>query len=432
MYIIKKYKFIIQKDKYFYEINYYYISIRYKKKEEIILYFNIDRDLLSERKGIFTAEEIYSQPRIWNDAIKNIYANQKEIKKFINNFLDKKNKRIILTGAGSSAFAGEVCAPQLSKQLGFTVEAIATTDIVASPSNYLYENTPTLLISFARSGNSPESIAAVDLAKEIVDDLYQVVITCNEIGELAISSSKDEKSLVLLMPEGANDRGFAMTSSFTSMILSCISLFYIDEIDTFVSDTKKLCNAVNNFMDTNIDKVNELSKLTFDRVIYLGSSSSKAIGRESALKLLELTGGIVNANYDTPLGFRHGPKSVINNSTLTIVYTSNDEYTNNYDIDLINEMANHREEDRLVVVTTKNKQKEEEVADYVFELGEVDYTLDDNLFLPLQQIIFGQSLSFLTSFNLGITPDEPCPSGKVNRVVQGVTIHKYCKEGYKC
>lgn len=388
--------------------------------------------MLSERKGIFTAEEIYSQPRIWNDAIKNIHANQKEINKFINNFLDKKNKRIILTGAGSSAFAGEVCAPQLSKRLGFTVEAIATTDIVASPSDYLYEKTPTLLVSFARSGNSPESIAAVDLAKEIVKDLYQVVITCNETGELAISSSKDEKSLILLMPEGSNDRGFAMTSSFTSMILSCMSIFHIDEIETFVKDTKKLCKAVNDFMDTNIEQINKLSNIDFDRVIYLGSSSSKAIGRESALKLLELTGGIVNANYDTPLGFRHGPKSVINNSTLTIVYTSNDEYTNYYDVDLISEMANHRDEDKLVVVTAKNKKKEEEVADYVFELGEVNYTLDDNLFLPLQQILFGQTLSFLKSFNLGITPDEPCPSGKVNRVVQGVTIHEYSKEDSIC
>lgn len=399
-------------------------------KEEINLYFNIDRDLLSERKGIFTAEEIYSQPRIWNEAIKNIHDNQENIRKFIQTFLKKESKRIILTGAGSSAFVGEVCAPQLSKLLGLTVEAIATTDIVASPSNYLYKDTPTLLISFARSGNSPESIATVDLAKQIVKDLYQIVITCNEVGELAISSSKDEKSLLLLMPEGANDRGLAMTSSFTSMILSCMSLFYIDNIDDYKSDTEKLSNAVNDFMNKNIEKINELSKNTFDRVIYLGSDSSKAIGRESALKLLELTRGIVNANYDTPLGFRHGPKSVVNKSTLTIVYTSNDEYTNNYDMDLIKEMSNQREEDKLVVVTSANN-NDEEVADYIFELGKVDYTLDYNLFLPLQQIIFGQSLSFLKSFNLDITPDDPCPSGKVNRVVEGVTIHEYCKEDLK-
>ena len=395
------------------------------------MYFNLEKSLLEEKEGIFTAQEIYSQPSIWKQSINSILNSKERISDFMSNFLKRDNKRNILTGAGSSAFAGEVCSPQLSKLLGFTVEAIPTTDIVASPSNYLYENTPTLLISFARSGNSPESVAAVNLAKQIVKDLYQVVITCNENGKLALASDSDEKSLLLLMPKESNDRGFAMTSSFTSMILSCMALFYIDKIEDYMSDTQKLCNMVETFMSKNIEKINELSKLDFDRVIYLGSNSYKAIARESALKLLELTSGIVNANYDTPLGFRHGPKSVINNNTITVVYTSEDKYTNKYENDLIKEMSNHRDKDKLIVVSSINE-KYENISDYVFELGKADYTLDNDVFLALQQIIFGQSLSFLKSLNLGITPDNPCPSGKVNRVVKGVTIHEYCKEVFKC
>ena len=210
------------------------------------MYFNLEKSLLEEKEGIFTAQEIYSQPSIWKQSINNILNSKEHISDFMSNFLKRDNKRIILTGAGSSAFAGEVCSPQLSKLLGFTVEAIPTTDIVASPSNYLYENTPTLLISFARSGNSPESVAAVNLAKQIVKDLYQVVITCNENGKLALASDSDEKSLLLLMPKESNDRGFAMTSSFTSMILSCMALFYIDKIEDYMSDTQKLCNIVEN------------------------------------------------------------------------------------------------------------------------------------------------------------------------------------------
>lgn len=395
------------------------------------MYFNISKKELERRKGIFTAEEIYFQPRIWEESIMSIHNNQHIISNFMKGFLSKANKRIILTGAGSSAFAGEVCAPQLSKLLGFTVEAISTTDIVLSPSNYLYENIPTLLISFARSGNSPESIAAINITKQIVKDLYQIVITCNENGELSLASNSDDKSLLLLMPKESNDRGFAMTSSFTSMILSCMALFYIDKIDEYLQDTKKLCNIVETFMQSNTDKINELSKLYFDRVIYLGSNCSKAIARESALKLLELTSGIVNANYDTPLGFRHGPKSVVNNNTITIIYISHSKYTNKYEMDLIKEMANHRDKDKLIVVTDINNNYEN-IADYVFELGKVNYTLDNDVFLCLQQIIFGQLLSFLKSFNLGITPDNPCPSGKVNRVVKGVTIHEYFKGVTKC
>lgn len=91
-----------------------------------------------------------------------------------------------MTGAGTSGFVGETCEPYLKRLLDKKVEAIATTDLVANPKNYFIKDVPTLLISFARSGNSPESIHAVKLANEIVKELYQVIITCNESGKLAL------------------------------------------------------------------------------------------------------------------------------------------------------------------------------------------------------------------------------------------------------
>ena len=379
---------------------------------------------LEDCSGLNTAKEIIQQPDTWRESIKNLIKNKIEIKSFIDSFLSKKEFRIILTGAGTSAFAGEVCEPYLTSLLNKRVEAIATTDLVASPKSYFIKDIPTLLVSFARSGNSPESVHAVNLATQLVDDLYQVVITCNENGKLAKNTVNDEKSLLLLMPPQTNDLGFAMTSSFTTMVLNAMAVFNINNIENFSSDVDKLSNSVNDFIENNIEKVTSLSNEDFERIVYLGSSTSKGIARESALKVLELTAGKVNASYDTPLGFRHGPKSVVDDETVSVIYISNDEYTRKYDLDLAKEMLAHKKNDKVVIVGDNIEEDILNKADYVFNVENINYTVENEVLLPLQQIIFGQMLSFLKSVNLGITPDNPCPTGEVNRVVQGVILHE--------
>lgn len=379
---------------------------------------------LEDCSGLNTAKEIIQQPDTWRESVKNLIKNKIEIKSFIDSFLSKKEFRIILTGAGTSAFAGEVCEPYLTSLLNKRVEAIATTDLVASPKSYFIKDIPTLLVSFTRSGNSPESVHAVNLATQLVDDLYQVVITCNENGKLAKNTVNDEKSLLLLMPPQTNDLGFAMTSSFTTMVLNAMAVFNINNIENFSSDVDKLSNSVNDFIENNIEKVTSLSNEDFERIVYLGSSTSKGIARESALKVLELTAGKVNASYDTPLGFRHGPKSVVDDETVSVIYISNDEYTRKYDLDLAKEMLAHKKNDKVVIVGDNIEEDILNKADYVFNVENINYTVENEVLLPLQQIIFGQMLSFLKSVNLGITPDNPCPTGEVNRVVQGVILHE--------
>ena len=379
---------------------------------------------LEDCSGLNTAKEIIQQPDTWRESVKNLIKNKIEIKSFIDSFLSKKEFRIILTGAGTSAFAGEVCEPYLTSLLNKRVEAIATTDLVASPKSYFIKDIPTLLVSFARSGNSPESVHAVNLATQLVDDLYQVVITCNENGKLAKNTVNDEKSLLLLMPPQTNDLGFAMTSSFTTMVLNAMAVFNINNIENFSSDVDKLSNSVNDFIENNIEKVTSLANEDFERIVYLGSSTSKGIARESALKVLELTAGKVNASYDTPLGFRHGPKSVVDDETVSVIYISNDEYTRKYDLDLAKEMLAHKKNDKVVIVGDNIEEDILNKADYVFNVENINYTVENEVLLPLQQIIFEQMLSFLKSVNLGITPDNPCPTGEVNRVVQGVILHE--------
>lgn len=377
---------------------------------------------LKERNGYSTAKEIDQQPRMWRELYKILLEQKSEIVKFLKPLLLRKDLRIILSGAGTSAFVGNSSEGYLRRMLDLDVKAIDTTDIVAAPQNFFFEDKPTLLISHARSGDSPESLATIELAKKIIKDVYFINITCNKNGEMAKGTINMEKCLNIFMPEESNDDGFAMTSSFTCMLLTDLMLPHIKNIENEKSIFDKLAIEAERIIKEDAKTVEEISKNNYDRLIYLGSGNLKGCAIEAALKSLELSHGDVNTNSNTPLGFRHGPKSAINDTTLLGLFVSNDTYTQKYDLDLMREVASEPGERKLMVFLPYDISVEG--IDYVFSLKQDFRDIEEPFLTPLY-IIYAQMLGLYKSLNLGITPDNPNPEGRVNRVVKGVTIHEY-------
>lgn len=359
-----------------------------------------------------TYQEVQQQPVVWREAATMLAARSTQVEKFLGPVLEQSDLRIVLTGAGTSAFAGEILAPALSRSLRRRVEAIATTDIVSSPREIFAEDVPTLLVSFARSGDSPESVAATELAATCLRSVHQLVITCNADGQLARTHTDDPSSLVLLMPPATNDRGFAMTSSFTSMLLTAW-LVLAPEHDRRLAD--QLASAAEQVL-ARADELKQYSTRGYERIVYLGSGPLAGLARESALKLLELTAGMVVSYYDTPLGFRHGPKAVLEERTLAVVYLSNDPYTRQYDQDIATELRAAIGPDNVLVVDAQPGDR-----DSILQVAGVADVSDALLALPY--VVIAQLLALRFSVALGRTPDNPFPDGEVNRVVQGVTIH---------
>jgi tagatose-6-phosphate ketose/aldose isomerase len=362
-----------------------------------------------------TIREINQQPDIWQEVSRNIDAQQEGLNRFLDPLLARADLRIVLTGAGTSAFVGTIAAPALSRLLHRRVDAIATTDIVSNPEVYFAEDVPTLLVSFARSGNSPESSAATHLANEILSDVSHLVLTCDESGSLFSEHSEKLKSKVVLMPARANDEGFAMTSSFTSMLLSSL-LILGGANDAAVTSLR--ASAVH-ILEKLQSPIRELATEPYERVVYLGSGSLAGLARESALKLLELTAGKVVSYHDSSLGFRHGPKSVLNDRTLVLVYLSSDPYTRQYDLDIVAELRASIPASNLVVISSSALSPNTTQQNLVLE------ALDglDDAFLAVAFVLVAQILAVSFSLNLGMTPDNPFPGGNVNRVVKGVSIH---------
>lgn len=372
---------------------------------------------LERLNAFWTAKEIEQQPSCWRKTHAILQECQPAIDVFMADVFAQPKLRIILTGAGTSAFAGRALAPALSRNTGLRVEAIATTDLVSNPHEYFAEDLPTLLVSFARSGNSPESVAAVVLANQCLSTCYHLVLTCNGEGQLYKNCANSQGAFALLMPEETNDKSFAMTSSFSSMMLAAFSAItisqdYTKEIESFCKCSEGLVKEINKDIST-------IASESIQRVIYLGSGGLQGLAQESALKLLELTAGKVIACYDSPLGFRHGPKSIVDNSTMIVVYISNNPYTRQYDLDLLDELRRDNSAKRVVAISAQHDDRV--VAGEHYLIPDMDTATDVELLFPY--MLFAQSYAFHRAIALGNTPDNPCPSGEVNRVVQGVTIH---------
>lgn len=370
---------------------------------------------LRERGADDTIAEIAQQPELWRQVAATVALRRVQDVELAE-LLKRDDLRIVLTGAGTSAYAGGVLAPALRRSRGHRVEAIPTTDIVSDPYGCLADDVPTLLVSFARSGDSPESVAATELADRTLTECHHLILTCNEDGRLARNHVYRPTSHVLLMPRAANDRGFAMTSSFTCMVIAARLLIGAPVASDAVA---RIADSVELGLAEQVRAAAGVAAGKSERIAYLGSGSLAALAREAALKVLELTAGRVAAIAETSMGFRHGPKAFLDESTLSVVFCSNDPYTRRYDLDILTELATAQPVGAVIAISAATEDLPAGVV--AWPLRGLD-DLEDALLAPAA-VIAAQLLALQCSLAAGIGSDDPFPSDAVNRVVQGVTVH---------
>lgn len=386
--------------------------------------FTLSQEELQAMGAAITTAEIKQQPELWAETLSLYTEKRGKIEAFFQNITDKHSRvRVIFTGAGTSAYVGDTVTPYLKGKVDehkWDVQSVPTTAIVSNPYQFLKADIPTLLVSFARSGNSPESVATVELAEQLVTNLFQITITCSKEGKLAQRAKGDERNLLLLMPERSNDQGFAMTGSYTCMALTALLIF--DSLS--VEEKMNIVSAIRRMGESVVNRESEMQNMVsadFDRIIYLGSGGFEGLAREAQLKILELTAGKMATSFDSSLGFRHGPKSFVNEKAAVFVFVSNQPYTRQYDIDMLNEL------------------KDDQIAQSVYAIaveGEINYdgssfsfessgSIIPDAYLSLPFVMVAQTIALLAAIKVGNTPDTPSPTGTVNRVVKGVIIHEY-------
>ena len=390
---------------------------------------NALRDLLEKPKQereslgcLHTAAEIASQPDVWRKTRKTVLAAMPALSAFMGGA-----RALLLTGAGSSYFAALSAVPVLKSAFP-RVEAIPSTEILMDPESSLPRE-PFTLVSFARSGDSPEGNETVALCDRLRPGAARhLVITCSREGQLArIAAGLGERAFALLLPEESNDQGLAMTASFTSLALAGYALAFVVAPDAFRDVVAGIAECAETLLAGGSGVFQSLAREDFARVFFLGTRPFLGGVLEAHLKVQELSGGRIVAKAEDTLGFRHGFMAAVDRESLVVLFLSRGAYRRRYEVDLLGEIRAKGLGRKMLVVADAARGPDGEPLDSLAD-GFVEYgahpSVTDPFLAPLAAVA-GQLLGLFCSLRLGLRPDNPSPSGIINRVVQGVRIHAW-------
>lgn len=366
-----------------------------------------------------TYREIRQQPRVWREAYDLVRARKEEILAFTDKYLSQ-GYHVILTGAGTSAYIGDALELALHDSRFSGAQALATTDILTNPHLFFDVSSKVLLVSFARSGNSPESVGAVRCVEQTAGAVAHIIITCNAEGRLA--QKRGDNVLCLLLPPDTNDLSLAMTSSYSTMFLCCSLIAHIDRIEQEAPLVEEIATCTTRVLDRYEKDLCALSRRDFNRAIFLGSGPLKGVAEECRLKLQELTDGSVMCAYDSFLGFRHGPKAVVNKDSLLVYLISPNPEVRRYELDLIRQIRSGNTVKGVLVVCTANPGLSPQEYDVCIETGMTPSM--PPCYGCITYVVAGQLLGYFKSIDCGLCPDSPSVSGNISRVVEGVTLYE--------
>lgn len=357
-----------------------------------------------------TLREILQQPRTWRETIGRLYG--AESRKLVAETLEPAPSQIVLTGSGSSLYAAECLAPVLQAGLGIPCRAVAAGTLLTDPHGNLSRGTG-LLVSIARSGNSPESGAVVDSVLTALPAYRHLAITCSADGQLATRYAGEPRMRVLLLDSATNDRSLVMTSSFTNLVLAGGGL--LPGLSAAVAD------AADGLFGRFGGALGEWGARDFGAAVYLGSGASFGAAREAALKMLEMSGGQIRVMAESSLGFRHGPMAWLNRPSLLVSYLSGDARVRAYEMDLLRELSQKQLGGLRIVVG------EDLPADVVGAAGLAVDLPGIYRLAPIQQAmihaVVGQLLALFRCLGLGQRPDAPS-QGVLSRVVAPFEIYR--------
>jgi tagatose-6-phosphate ketose/aldose isomerase len=252
--------------------------------------------------------------------------------------------------------------------------------------------------------------------------VYHLIITCNSSGRLVTGIRNEENELAMLLPEETDDKSLVMTSSFTCMLLTGILITKINNINEYEDKVQTLAEYGKKIITNYAKELRRVAGMEFDRVVFLGSGPLLGAAEESQLKVQELTDGKVIGKHDSYLGFRHGPKALINPSTLIIYLFSNEEYVFSYETDLVRDV--NAKEKGLYRVGIIESKIEDLGVDLLIQLSDTPVQLDEE-FLAVCSVIPAQLLGFFSCLKYGLRPDNPSQNGSITRIVEGVNIYPF-------
>jgi len=380
----------------------------------------------AERGLEHTPREIWQQPFTWSKTYERCHGQRAELSDVLRRARigrgNTSSPTVYLVGAGTSDYAGRALAPLLRRRWSCEVWAIPGTTLLTEFEEFHRPGKEYLWISFSRSGESPEGVALLEQAFDRHREIRHLVITCNAQGAMAqLCARHADRAFALVLDDAVNDRGLAMTSSFTNMVLAGQCVGHLEDDAQFGEVVAQLSETARRFLPVAAEAAAAITLLGCTRACFVGAGVLRAVADESALKVVELTGGKVTTLAETPLGLRHGPLSSVDGQTLLVAFLSSEARRRGYELDLLREIDRKRLGRVRAVVTAGGGEDAVSLVDYCLAL-DCSAKFPD-YYRPVLDVMLGQLLGLFASMQRGLKPDQPSPSGTITRVVGAIKMY---------
>jgi len=373
---------------------------------------------------LHTPGEIQQQPVTWRGTVGLLAQQREQILSILDECGPAEHLGVLLAGAGTSDYIGRAVAAVLRQQWQCEVAAVASTELLTNLEDYLLAGKNYLLISLSRSGDSSEGVALIRHALEQYPDrIRHLVITCNHAGAMVQQFAGSPALAAIILDDAVNDRGLAMTSSFSNLVIAGQFLAYIRTPDKYTPIVEQLAEMGERLLPAAANLAAKIAGKPTDQVCFLGTGALEAVADESALKVLELNAGRIHTIAQSPLGLRHGPLSSLDASTLVVAFLSGEDPRAQYEIDLLKELCEKQLGSRMVVVTPFKDSRLTALTPNILSL-DAPKAFPDTCRPPVD-VIVGQLLGLFFSIQNGFAPDSPSPSGAISRVVSHVKIYSH-------
>ena len=389
------------------------LSLRQGRARELLAKALEERQQL----GYFhTLPEICRQPQTWRETCELMIKSTAAVNASL-----RGAKSLIFTGSGSSEYAGDCLRASMQAELGIDCQAIGGGVLLTGKTEALPVCRPRMMVSLARSGDSPESTGALSLMLEHDPEMRHLVLTCNSTGALARTYRDDARVGVITLGDNTNDQSLVMTSSFTNLIVAARFLGLVNHPDAYRAICDQAASIAAQVFSSQFDALAQVAESGFKRVVYLGSGARYGAAREAALKMLEMTAGRVTSLYESYLGLRHGPMSYIDSNTLVVCFISSDQTRRGYETDLLRELSRKRLGLRKLIVGEAIPTDVTGPEDVVVECRGLKQLGDRNAVLV--DAVVAQLLAFFRCMQEGLHPDSPSRDNVINRVVQRFPLY---------
>ncbi|MBV9300792.1 MAG: hypothetical protein JOY62_10260 [Acidobacteriaceae bacterium] len=369
-----------------------------------------------ERGGyVHTLREIRQQPFTVLDTCERMLARAYDLKQCL-----EIVRAVVFTGSGSSEYVGSCVQSAIQAELGIVTQTIGSGTLLTRGGRALPPLRPLLLVSLARSGDSPESGAVVQLLLETEPEIRHLAVTCNAIGKLVTRHESDPRVSIIALDDRTNDRSLVMTSSFTGLAIAARSLGFLADPESYRALCGRLSRILGHVINNHFDRLESAIQWNFTRAVFLGSGSNFAAAREAGLKMLEMTAGRVATLSESYLALRHGPMSFLNRESLAVCFLSSEPVTRLYEADLIRELDRKKLSRIKVIIGEDIPRDLLNAKDVAIECPRLGAMGEDAC---LVHVVVGQLLAFFRCLKEGLRPDSPSESGVINRVVGGFRLH---------